>query len=280
MNLKRICAMTMVRNDSFFLSRWVAYYGACLGKENLFVYLDGEDQELPEDCRGVNLTVRPHEDMKVAAGDRDRARFLSAEAAQRFGEGYQRVIGTDVDEFLAVDPSLNMSLPEFLSQDFKGYSLSGLGVDVGQHLTQEKELDCSAGFLEQREYGFLNPRYTKACVLLRPAVWGSGFHRVKRRNFRIAAGLYLFHFGSVDFTRLRLRSDNAELIGNGWSHHLMKRSRTIRIVSSRKAAEWDRIIDKVRIGQQLCRPAFAWNKPTLFGSKIVVRIPGRFSGIV
>lgn len=272
--------MTMVRHDNFFLSRWVAYYGAHLGKKNLFVYFDGEDQELPEDCKGVNLIIRQHRDMPVADGDRDRARFLSQEAAKRFEEGYQRVIGTDVDEFLVVDPALEMDLPEFLSQDFTGYSLSGLGVDVGQHLELEKVIDSNVGFLLQREYGFLNPRYTKTSVLLRPAVWGSGFHRVKGKNFTIAPGLYLFHFGSVDFERLRLRSDKAELISNGWSHHLMKRGRTIRIVSSHNAADWDRMIDKVRKMQQFCRPVFAWNKPTLFGRKVVVKIPGRFSGIV
>ena len=52
---KKICALTMVRNDEFYLRKWVAYYGAELGPENLYVYLDGKDQEIPDWCPGVNV---------------------------------------------------------------------------------------------------------------------------------------------------------------------------------------------------------------------------------
>ena len=33
--MKKIAALTMVRNDDFYLRKWVEYYGAQLGKENL-----------------------------------------------------------------------------------------------------------------------------------------------------------------------------------------------------------------------------------------------------
>ena len=52
---KKICALTMVRNDEFYLRKWVAYYGAELGVENLYVFLDGKDQEIPDWCPGVNV---------------------------------------------------------------------------------------------------------------------------------------------------------------------------------------------------------------------------------
>ena len=55
---KRICAVTMVRNDEFFLRKWVAYYGAELGFENLYVFLDGTDQPLPDWCPGVNVVAK------------------------------------------------------------------------------------------------------------------------------------------------------------------------------------------------------------------------------
>ena len=29
------CALTHVRHESFFLERWIAYYGAIVGRENL-----------------------------------------------------------------------------------------------------------------------------------------------------------------------------------------------------------------------------------------------------
>ena len=46
-NLKKIAAITMARNDEFFLERWIKYYGDALGKDNLYIYLDGEDQTIP-----------------------------------------------------------------------------------------------------------------------------------------------------------------------------------------------------------------------------------------
>ena len=36
--------MTMVRNDDFFLRKWVDYYASQLGRENLWIYFDGHDQ--------------------------------------------------------------------------------------------------------------------------------------------------------------------------------------------------------------------------------------------
>ena len=41
-----IAALTMVRNDDFFLGKWIEYYGSLLGKENLFIYVDGLAQTL------------------------------------------------------------------------------------------------------------------------------------------------------------------------------------------------------------------------------------------
>ena len=34
---KRIAVITVVRNDDFYLRKWVEYYGRELGRENLYV---------------------------------------------------------------------------------------------------------------------------------------------------------------------------------------------------------------------------------------------------
>ena len=104
----------MVRNDEFFLRKWVAYYGAELGRENLYVYLDGTDQPLPDWCPEVNVMARERVPGLVAAADRGRIDFLSSQAADLL-DRYDMVIGTDVDEFLVVDPALGTGLAEFLS---------------------------------------------------------------------------------------------------------------------------------------------------------------------
>ena len=276
---KRICAVTMVRNDEFFLRRWTAYYGKELGPENLFVFLDGMDQPLPDWCPDVNVVAKERVPGQVAAADRGRIDFISEQAAGLL-QSYDMVIGTDVDEFLVVDPALNVTLADFLSSLPEKTSFSGLGIDVGQHTGLENELDDSKSFLSQRHHAVLSTRYSKASVITRPVRWGSGFHRIRNGNFHIVKDLYLFHFGCVDLKRLEAKFTDKDKVATGWSRHLKKRAKTIFTVSSSKARNWDRWIPFARNVQNLVRPPYAWNKPAMFNLKIVVSIPERFQEIV
>lgn len=270
-----IKAITMVRNDRF-LEKWVAYYGSQLGKENLYVYFDGEDQEIPEFCKGVNTQLVPKMQGNVVSTERQRSRFISDKAAGLFAEGAKMVIATDADEFLIVDPALGKGLAEFLLELPEHNCHSGLGVDVLQHLPTEKKIDFSKPFLQQRFRGWLYSRYTKPSVITRPLTWGGGCHRVKGQNFHIADGLYLFHFGGVDLEYLREISAEPSRVANGWTRHQLKRQRAIEKVSNVKAKPWDRIVGPVRAMQRVCRPIFAINKPTTFGIRFVAEIPERF----
>ena len=164
---KKICALTMVRNDEFYLRKWVAYYGAELGYENLYVYLDGKDQEIPDWCPGVNVEAVDKIPGQVVEAEKGRLDFLSSTAA-RLLETYDLVIGTDADEFLIVDPELNMSLSESLDNAGVKDTLSGQGVDVGQHTEEEGDIREDAPFLSQRHYARLSTRYTKPCVIAKP----------------------------------------------------------------------------------------------------------------
>ncbi len=279
--VKKIAVLTMVRNDEQFLKKWVEYYGKELGKEHLYVYFDGEDQQVPAFCKGVNTMLRKRAQGDVVATDRDRARFISSEAGRLMREhGYNMALGTDVDEFLIADPELGMGLAEFLSQLPDRPTYSGLGVDVGQGGPLEGAIDWHKPLLAQRSRGWLYARYTKATVITRPLVWGSGYHRVKGHNYHIVDGLYLFHLGGIDLKRLRERSSNPEDVGQGWSRHLKKRARTVLAVSDSRPLPWSPIVERVRRIQQLFRPVFAWNKPTTFGVKYIVTIPERFLSIL
>ena len=184
-NIKRIAAITMARNDEFFLSRWIKYYGEQIGTENLYIYLDGLDQTAPSNAGKANIKKLPHKEEAVQRGDKTRIILLSSLANELFKKGYDIVIGCDCDEFLIIDPALNISLKEYLSTIKNKTSVSGLGLDIGQDLNSEKKLDMTKNFLEQRNYALLSTRYTKPVVLMKPATWGSGFHSVKGHNFHI-----------------------------------------------------------------------------------------------
>lgn len=270
---KRIAAITMSRNDTFFLKRWIEYYGRELGCDNLYVYLDGTDQDAPG---GANITKLPHKDMDRAAGDKYRIGLLSDLARDLFARGYDIVIGCDTDEFLIVDPATKKSLREYLSDARIKTSLSGLGLDVGQDMNRENELDTSKPFLEQRSYALLSTRYTKPVVMAKPLRWGSGFHKIRGHNFHIDPNLYLLHFGTVDYnmTYEKIKNRPAD-----WQRHMARQIYRTIITITNKKRRCESYIKLARIIQTIFRPIYAWNKPFMFGIKLVTKIPERFKRI-
>lgn len=279
--MKRIAAITMVRNDEFYLRKWVEYYGRELGKENLYIFFDGTDQRIPDFCEGTTSRLRERNPQHVVKAEKDRLGFLSEQAAILMrNEGYDLVIGTDADEFLVVDPKVGTPLAEYLSGLKIRTSVSALGIDVGQHLETEGVIDGSRPFLEQRHNAYICSRYTKPSVIARPVRWGSGFHRVKGHDFRIDRNLFLFHFGSVDLKMIEDRMGNMDLVSTGRLKHIQKRARTIYLVTAAKAREWERTTRLLRLIHQWVRPIWAINKPWNTIRKYVVRIPERFSKIV
>ena len=270
----------MVRNDDFFLRKWVEYYGRELGKENLYIYYDGEDQVIGDFCQGTNAYHHSRIGSQVVAADKGRCRFHSEKAAELFSKGYDLVIGVDADEYIVVDPKLGVSLKEFLSSQNIDVSLSPLGLDFGQKLGEEGDISFEKSFLSQRHYAQIGTRYTKSSIIARPCRWGSGFHRVKGHNYHIAPDLYLLHFGYADKKILEERLGDADRMAQGWKKPIYKRSRTIRYATEEKARDFDRWTRFARICQTWCRPPYAWNKPAMFELRIVVRIPERFEEIL
>ena len=278
--MKKIAAITMVRNDDFYLRKWVEYYGRELGRENLYVYFDGLDQEIGDFCEGTNTSKVPKIGTQVVSAEKGRLKFLSARAADLLKDGYDLVIGVDADEFVVVDPKLGKSLAAYLSETKVNGSLSPLGLDFGQKLGEEPDVTEDRPFLQQRHYAQIVTRYTKPSVMAEPLRWGSGFHRIKGHNFHIQKDLYLLHFGYFDMKRLQDRFSDKSRLAQGWGKHLKKRSRTIRLVTERPAREFSRWTRFARICQSIVRPVYAWNKPAMLGAIIVVRIPERFQNII
>ena len=278
--MKKIAAVTMARNDDFYLRKWVEYYGRELGLDNLYIFLDGLDQQVAPFCEGTHARAVPKIGTQVISAEKGRLKFLSEKAAELLSSGYDLVIGVDADEFIVVDPKLGKTLREFLSGlRIKG-SASALGLDVGQKVGEEGDITCERPFLSQRHYAQIGTRYTKPSILAAPYTWGSGFHRIKGHNFHIVKDLYLIHLGYFDMKRLQDRFQDRDRLAQGWERHMRKRSRTIRLVTELKARDFETWTRRARIAQQILRPPYAWNKPAMLGLKIVVRIPDRFKDIV
>lgn len=270
--LKKIAAITMARNDEFFLTRWIKYYGDEIGTENLYIYLDGTDQKIPKNAGAAHIKKLPHTDMPRAAGDKYRIGLMN-DLARELLKSYDIVIGCDCDEFLIVDTNTNKTLAEYLSGIKIKNTVSGLGLDVGQNMNCESTLDASAPILPQREYALLSTRYTKPVVKNAPVDWGSGFHSISGHNFHIDKNLYLLHFGAVD---MQMLEQKAAARGADWLNHLRRRGNgTINAVTNLPARD-EKWLRRARILQTFARPIYALDKPGMFGLKRVVKIPSRF----
>jgi len=268
---KRIAAITMARNDEFFLNRWISYYGEQFGEENLYIYLDGLDQEIPARAGRANIKKLPHHEMAVQRGDKERILKLSDLARDLFTRGYDIVVGCDADEFLIVDPATHMTLAEYLSRPCNDTSTSGLGMDVGMDLKTESALDADLPFLAQRKYALMSTRYTKPVVMRRPATWGSGFHSIKGHNFHIDKNLYLMHFGGADLDMIKAKIGDRN---PSWEKHLRKRARTTYIITRARHKNMPRAL--ARMLQRVLRPIYDLNKPAMLGMRWVTTIPQRF----
>lgn len=274
----RAFAMTTLRNDTLFLPRWVAHYGAAVGRENLFIILDGHDQSAPDGLGPVNILRLPHHPAPRATGDRRRARIMS-DIARGLMRLYDIAILADVDEFLVLDPLVGQDLIGYLATR-RGAAISALGLDVGQHMQLEQPLDPARPFLDQRRFAHVSARYTKPVVARKPVTWGSGLHRVKGRNFRIDPNLYLFHFGMVDSTLCAPTLQDENRLRDGWSGHLDRRARLPAIITRTKARDGDDYFPIARRWQTWIRPLTALNKPGTIPGTPVVRLPERFQGLV
>ncbi len=270
--LKKIAAITMARNDEFFLTRWIKYYGEMIGTENLYIYLDGTDQKIPKNAGTANITKLPHTDMTRSVGDKYRIGLIN-DLAKKLLKTYDIVIGCDCDEFLIVDPAVNKNLAEYLSGLKIKNTVSGLGLDIGQNMKMEQTLDITKPILEQREYALLSTRYTKPVVKNAPLDWGSGFHSISGHNFHIDKNLYLLHFGAVDMQMLEHKAASR---GPDWLNHLRRRGNgTINAVTNLPAHD-EKWMKRARIIQTFARPIYAFDKPGMFGIQRVVKIPARF----
>lgn len=274
-----VAVISMVRNDTFFADKWITYYGVQFGFKNLFLFVDGMDQKLPKQAERINCFQKPHKQKKRASGDRYRARMISSFAKDLFSS-YKVVLAMDIDEFLVVDPKHTLDLEQYLLQDFTSKSVSALGIDVAQHPEIENPIDLEKPFLLQRNYGQVSDRYTKPVVTFMPLEWGSGFHRIKGKDFTLDYNLYLFHFGLVDMNTALSKKDKKETQEAGWTEHLVRRFRIYQALKEEKPQDADIFFSLARKRLSKNRKWFAYNKPAPLKGNTVVKIPERFHYIV
>lgn len=191
-------AMTHVRHEHFFLEKWIAHYGAIVGRENLFVVIDGDDWEPQVDLTGIRTEVLLDAPRERAENDSFMARKMSSRANDMLRERCRYVMRMDVDEYVVVDPATGQDWESALSEvDEAGY-LFATGVDVIQAPSETAPLDPGRTILAQRRHGYVTPPYSKPFVISRPANWANGGHRLLNLPVRMSGRFILFHLALAD----------------------------------------------------------------------------------
>lgn len=201
------CAMTHVRHEHFFLEKWLAHYGALVGRENLFVLLDGGDWEPRVDLSGISVEVLLDAPRKRKLNDTFMARKTSSRC-NALRARYRHVMRMDVDEYVVLDPASGLSWEEALSAvDETGY-LFAVGVDVIQAEAEPDPLRRDKAVLGQRRHGYVSHAYSKPFVISRRANWAHGGHRLLNRTVQMSGDFILFHLALADGAVAQERIDD------------------------------------------------------------------------
>ncbi|MBN9889627.1 glycosyltransferase family 2 protein [Salipiger abyssi] len=187
-------AVTMVRDDAFFLKAWAGYYGRLLGRENCYVVNHGRGEEvarLAEGCNIIGIPGDPH-----ANFDMKRWRLLNNLVAG-LRSYYNHVIVGDIDELVALDPAEGVSLLDWLADKPLRRVLTPLGLEVIHRIDLEPEV-LGDTILGPRRHVRLAPHYSKPCVVSLGTKIARGGHFTQASKLFTPDPLYLFHLKYCD----------------------------------------------------------------------------------
>lgn len=198
----RLAALTVVRDEAAMLPRWVGYYGAQLGMENLVVVddrsTDGSTDDLP--CPVVRHEGFPE-------GRFEKARMaLASRLGDELLRDHDAVIFTDADEFLLADPDRYDGLLDFVTKRPELDVAAGLGLNVVHHLDHESALRADQPVLGQRRFAKFVGRMCKPSLKRVGAPWVRASHGI-RAPYLPDRGLLMVHLKFADLDLMRRTAD-------------------------------------------------------------------------
>jgi Glycosyl transferase family 2 len=194
----RVVAMTMVRDESDMLPRWIDYYGRQLGVQNLLVLddnsVDGSTDDLP--CMLYRLPPEPWKRRWAPT----RARLANG-LARGLLACNDVVIFTDADEFLVPDPDKYSGLLDYLAHRSEVPVIAPLAFEVMHNARVEPAFDPARPLLEQRRFVKFAPAMCKPLLKRVSAAWEPAFHAI-HAPFEVDPELFMLHLKYYDETAL------------------------------------------------------------------------------
>lgn len=230
---RRYAALTMVRDEDFFLRIWFNYYAGQFGAENLFV-VDHNSQEIPpRRVVGDGPTIlrlpmtNPVMDPSGAERKFDDARFLFVSSQiEALLQYYDAVIFNDADEIYVTN--IAESLKDYLDALPEIGLRAGMGTEVFHDPIREEKYDPAKGIFQQRRY------FRYRFLFCKPWVVGESGREIRghgaRGGFHLDPNLVLVHMHNIDLDQLMRRRQQRLLAfaeGRGglrsrWKDHLPK----------------------------------------------------------
>ena len=200
-----VAAITMVRNESAMLPRWVRHYAAqCGGAQHLLVIDDNSSDGSTDDLPCPVIRIPP---LTKGHFEPTRLSLLSKFAAGLL-EAYDAVVFTDADEFLVAEPTKYATLVDLVADRPDVPVIGAMGINLVHHLGTEAPLDPEQPLLSQRSLAKFIPLMCKPAVKRVPAPWTAASHGVKGTPYRIDPDLYMFHAKFSDRDALRAAADH------------------------------------------------------------------------
>ena len=189
------CAITMLRDDLFYLDIWLRHYGEVLGRENCYIVNHGRGEDVARMAEGCNIIGIPGEHHKNF--DMKRWRLLN-NLVMGLNAYYNHVIVGDVDELVVVDPVAGKDLLEWLSTAPERRVYTPLGLEVLHRIDLEQE-PITDHVLGPRRHVRVATHYSKPCIVSAGTKIARGGHFTQYDKLHTPDALYLFHLKFVDF---------------------------------------------------------------------------------
>lgn len=198
---KKFAIFTIVKNESYFLPKWISYYKRFLEKEDIYV-LDHQSNDGSTECIDVNVIPVINEmafdhQWLVDTVQNFQEKLLNSYECVIFAESDELIYSTEMDLVSVVD--------EFLKSDKMFVKCKGF--EVIQDLERESPLNVEDTILDKRNYWFRYPLYDKVLLSKIPLKWDWGFHTCRDINASYAYELTLCHLHRVDFELMLKRHE-------------------------------------------------------------------------
>lgn len=193
--MQTVAALTMVRDDAFFLKAWLRHYGGLFGRENCYIINHGRGDDvarMAEGCNIIGIPGDPHKNF-----DMKRWRLLNA-MVTGLRCYYRHVIVGDVDELVVLDPQAGTDLRSYLEDAPGNRVVTPLGLEVIHRIDLEQD-PITEAVLGPRRHVRPAPHYSKPCIVSIGTKIARGGHFTQYDTLHAPDDLYLFHLKFCDF---------------------------------------------------------------------------------